>query len=128
MATDQMSEAGGLRPNRTGPQYSGRAKDAPSVGASNGHDWIRLKVLGGLESCRMCGFVRRADDQNKPCRGSVKVGPRVINNATLTAICVACKYKWTMTDQEIDNARELGMPVCPKCYSPATVEAAGVKP
>lgn len=37
------------------------------------HDWF---IWRGLECCRRCGIVRRADRQNKPCKGAVKVGPR----------------------------------------------------
>lgn len=43
------------------------------IAESNGHHWIKaLKLV----CCRDCGIVRRADDQNKPCRGNVRVGPR----------------------------------------------------
>lgn len=42
------------------------------------HKWFTPK--GGLsrlgECCRYCGIVRRADDQNGPCRGPVGVGPK----------------------------------------------------
>ena len=34
---------------------------------STGYDW---------ESCKHCGKVRRADGNNKPCKGPVRVGPR----------------------------------------------------
>lgn len=40
---------------------------------SNGHHWINAF---NLVCCRDCGIVRRADDQNKPCKGLVGVGPR----------------------------------------------------
>lgn len=47
----------------------------------DGHRWGRFtasSVLGGKdwEVCFNCGMIRRADKKNKPCRGSVKVGPR----------------------------------------------------
>ena len=47
------------------------------------HVWLVGKDLGftdaamsTMEMCRICGFIRRSDDGNKPCRGPVKVGPR----------------------------------------------------
>ncbi len=40
------------------------------IAESNGHHWIERF---NLVCCRDCGFVRRADDQNKPCKGVVKV-------------------------------------------------------
>ncbi len=43
------------------------------IAESNGHHWIRAF---NLVCCRDCGIVRRADDQNKPCKGLVHVGPR----------------------------------------------------
>lgn len=44
------------------------------VARSNGHHWIKTRY--SFLACRDCGFVRRDDDKNKPCRGVVKVGPR----------------------------------------------------
>lgn len=43
------------------------------IAESNGHHWIERF---NLVYCRDCGFVRRADDQNQPCKGVVSVGPR----------------------------------------------------
>lgn len=43
------------------------------IATSNGHHWIERF---NLVCCRDCGFVRRADDQNKPCKGPVGVGIR----------------------------------------------------
>jgi hypothetical protein len=43
------------------------------IATSNGHHWIERF---NLVCCRDCGFVRRADDQNKPCKGVVGVGLR----------------------------------------------------
>lgn len=43
------------------------------IAESNGHHWVQRFHL---VCCRDCGFVRRADDQNKPCKGVVGVGPR----------------------------------------------------
>lgn len=43
------------------------------VAETNGHHWIKAF---NLTCCRDCGIVRRADDQNKPCKGIVNVGPR----------------------------------------------------
>lgn len=40
------------------------------IAESNGHHWIKAF---NLVCCRDCGIVRRADDQNKPCKGVVKV-------------------------------------------------------
>lgn len=34
------------------------------------HHWIRRY---GLDCCKLCGIVRRADDKNKPCPGKVRV-------------------------------------------------------
>lgn len=39
------------------------------------HDWFVPKFIG-YECCRKCGYVRRADDKNKPCRGVVTVSVR----------------------------------------------------
>lgn len=44
------------------------------VAVSNGHHWIKTRY--SFVACRDCGFIRRADDRNKPCPGVVKVGPR----------------------------------------------------
>jgi hypothetical protein len=30
----------------------------------------------GLECCKICGMVRRRDDKNSPCKGTVTIGPR----------------------------------------------------
>jgi hypothetical protein len=38
------------------------------------HQWW---IWNGLECCKVCGMVRRNDDKNKPCRGPVKVEPRI---------------------------------------------------
>jgi hypothetical protein len=43
------------------------------IAISNGHHWIEIFKL---ICCRDCGFVRRADDNNRPCKGRVRVGPR----------------------------------------------------
>lgn len=43
------------------------------IATSNGHHWIERF---NLVCCRDCGFVRRADDQNAPCKGPVGVGIR----------------------------------------------------
>lgn len=40
------------------------------------HDWCRWLASSDYTSCRRCGVVRRADGQNKPCRGTVRVVPR----------------------------------------------------
>jgi hypothetical protein len=40
------------------------------VGESNGHTWIKWHKM---ICCRDCGFIRRADDKNKPCRGKVGI-------------------------------------------------------
>lgn len=50
------------------------APAAPDVIAeSNGHHWIKAF---NLLCCRDCGIVRRADDQNRPCKGLVGVALR----------------------------------------------------
>jgi hypothetical protein len=43
------------------------------IAESSGHHWVERFHL---VCCRDCGFVRRADDQNKACKGVVTVGPR----------------------------------------------------
>jgi hypothetical protein len=40
------------------------------IAQSNGHKWIEWH---GMVCCRDCGFIRRADDKNKPCHGIVRV-------------------------------------------------------
>ncbi len=48
--------------------------DPPEViGTSNGHRWV-LKFK--LVCCLDCGIVRRRDNNNKPCKGKVQIGPR----------------------------------------------------
>lgn len=39
---------------------------------SNGHRWGHWKT-DPFECCRVCGIVRRADDQNKPCHGPSRI-------------------------------------------------------
>lgn len=55
-------------------------KNAPTmvIAQSNGHSWIEFK---GLVCCRDCGFIRNAKDDNKPCRGQVRVGPRATHTS-----------------------------------------------
>ena len=53
----------------------------------DGHRWGRFKASGFLggqnwELCFNCGMIRRADKANKPCKGTPKIGPRVIPAAT----------------------------------------------
>lgn len=50
-----------------------RVREPAIVGESNGHHWFKALWF---QSCRDCGMIRRTDDQNKPCRGVVRVGPR----------------------------------------------------
>ena len=55
-------------------KYKGRPDRTYEVIArSNGHEWIHWH---GMVICLTCGVVRRADDQNKPCKGPVKVTTR----------------------------------------------------
>ena len=49
------------------PKTSPASGSAPSVLE---HDWFQR---GNLTACRLCGIVQRADGQNKPCRGVVRV-------------------------------------------------------
>ena len=53
-------------------------KSAPVVFArSNGHEWARWEFTSmTLVCCNLCGIVRRRDDNNKPCKGKVKIGLR----------------------------------------------------
>ena len=44
----------------------------PASAGDSTHTWItHSPLLGKKEFCKVCGFVRRADRQNEPCRGSV---------------------------------------------------------
>lgn len=36
------------------------------------YDWPKKK----FSACKKCGFIKRADGKNKPCKGVVKVGLR----------------------------------------------------
>ncbi len=36
------------------------------------HDWGN-HINSNWEMCKVCGVVRRADDQNKPCRGPARL-------------------------------------------------------
>ncbi len=58
---DYWVQCDGQCPIPSSPHYD------PSWGK---HDWISYH---GLECCKTCGFVRRADDKNKPCRGPVRI-------------------------------------------------------
>lgn len=41
------------------------------------HDWHSRKVIDRMiQVCKRCGNVRRADDKNSPCKGTVKVTTR----------------------------------------------------
>lgn len=50
----------------------------------NGHEFVtgeslgfhKASVLRKARVCSQCGIVRRADGQNKPCRGKVRVTAR----------------------------------------------------
>lgn len=62
-------------------QLSNGASGMPEVlSTSNDHHWISYAGRGSgsfaIVCCRDCGIVRRADDNNKPCPGIVRVGPR----------------------------------------------------
>jgi hypothetical protein len=57
-------------------------RTATVIAESNGHHWIKWHTF---VSCRDCGFIRRADDKNRPCPGTVKVDLRA--NAQR---CVCC--------------------------------------
>ncbi|MGB3042514.1 MAG: hypothetical protein WBB98_04950 [Xanthobacteraceae bacterium] len=48
------------------------------VASSNGHHWIKAF---NLTCCRDCGVVRRADDKNSTCKGTVRVRPRTAGQA-----------------------------------------------
>lgn len=55
-------------------ELPGRTEPVPEVFAtSNGHHWLRWRQF---VCCRDCGFIRRPDDDNKPCKGVVTVEPR----------------------------------------------------
>lgn len=49
--------------------------DGADVDVGKLHDWFTPEFLT-FECCRKCGFIRRRDGKNKPCRGVVRVGPR----------------------------------------------------
>lgn len=34
-------------------------------------------IFAGMTCCRVCGIVQRRDKENRPCKGPVKVRPRV---------------------------------------------------
>lgn len=40
------------------------------------HVWIPGPSAAGWECCQSCHVVKRADGQNGPCRGKVRIGPR----------------------------------------------------
>lgn len=39
------------------------------------HLWMQ-REQDRYQFCRWCGFIRRADDKNKPCPGIVRIGLR----------------------------------------------------
>lgn len=64
------------------------SKDFETVIAeSNGHEWI---YAFDTTCCRKCGFVRRRDDLNKPCKGVVNVALR---SAFPPALCTPTENK-----------------------------------
>ena len=55
------------------------------------HQWGRWTQGQEWDSCRACGIVRRADDQNKPCRGPVTVALRSASPPPSDAVrCAWC--------------------------------------
>ncbi|MDB5612084.1 MAG: hypothetical protein JWP25_8984 [Bradyrhizobium sp.] len=49
---------------------------ADSYARDRTHKWFYYDGVKG-DCCQKCGIVRRADRMNNPCKGPVKVGPRV---------------------------------------------------
>ena len=43
------------------------------------HVWIKASYLKNMEVCKVCGFVRRADRKNSPCRGKSVIVLRTAN-------------------------------------------------
>jgi hypothetical protein len=73
-------------------------KNLPSprkvIATSNGHHWVEQF---NLVCCRDCGFIRRHDDQNSPCKGRVGIGirrdlvpPPVVAGADRAAVIEEC--------------------------------------
>lgn len=46
--------------------------------SKDGHEW-GFYGLDNFQCCRICGFIRRRDDANKPCGGLVKITLRKEN-------------------------------------------------
>jgi hypothetical protein len=40
------------------------------------HEWFVYNIHNGVQACKRCGNVRRADDKNSPCKGITKVRTR----------------------------------------------------
>lgn len=57
------------------PELLGKDEHWRMTEESNGHRWGFYRDMK-WESCRVCGWIRRADDKNTPCKGPVKVSLR----------------------------------------------------
>lgn len=42
---------------------------------NNGHEWFKADFLN-YETCKKCGFIKREDGKNSPCKGNVKMDLR----------------------------------------------------
>lgn len=51
-------------------KQSERLTEARNAAGDATHEWF---LWHGLESCKKCGIVRRADRLHKPCKGVVRV-------------------------------------------------------
>lgn len=54
------------------PEQEKKPSEKPDT---KGHRWERL-AQDDYDHCGICGYVRRHDDGNKPCRGPVSIGLR----------------------------------------------------
>lgn len=52
-----------------------------ALGKPRQHVWVQ-RAKYKWQTCRVCGVVKRADVENKPCSGPVAVGPRLTQRQT----------------------------------------------
>lgn len=60
------------KPERDLPRPS-NAEKYKVIAESNGHKWMEWS---GMICCKDCGFLRRPDDDNPPCKGKVGIALR----------------------------------------------------
>jgi len=72
------------RPTQRMHAAASQSKFREVIGVSNGHEWINWDWI---VCCRFCGIVRRADDQNAPCKGPARIALREVSDPRVCQNC-----------------------------------------